>query len=119
MVEVIIAMLILTIGVLGLASTTGHIVRQISLGDLMTERSVAFQTIIDRLQSLPYDSVGSGADSVGARRLSEGSGSGLVRRIRDLASSERRRRIGPGRGKVRVRAGRVGRVPRLSPRSEA
>jgi Tfp pilus assembly protein PilV len=65
MVEVVIAMLILTIGVLGLASTTGHIVRQINLGDLMTERSVAFQTVIDRLQSLPYDSVGSGSDSVG------------------------------------------------------
>ena len=31
----------------------------------MTERSTAFQTIIDRLQSLPYDSVTSGTDSVG------------------------------------------------------
>ena len=36
-----------------------------TLADLMTERSVAFQTIIDRLQSLPYDNVGSGTDSVG------------------------------------------------------
>ena len=60
MIEVIVAMLILTVGVLGLAGTTAYIVRQVTLGDLMTERSAAFQTIIDRLQSLPYDSVTSG-----------------------------------------------------------
>ena len=65
LVEVIIAILILAFGVLGLAGTTAHITRQITLADLMTERSVAFQTIIDRLQSLPYDSVGTGQDSVG------------------------------------------------------
>ena len=64
-VEVVIAMLILTIGVVGMAGATGQIVRQVTLADLMTERSVAFQTIIDRLQSLPYDSVGAGSDSVG------------------------------------------------------
>lgn len=65
MVEVIIAIVILAIGVLGLGGTTAYIVRQTTLSDLMTERSAAFQTIIDRLQSLPYDSVGSGSDSVG------------------------------------------------------
>jgi Tfp pilus assembly protein PilV len=65
MVEVVIALVILAVGILGMAGSTAHIVRQITLADLMTERSVAFQTIIDRLQSLPYDSVGSGSDSVG------------------------------------------------------
>ena len=65
MVEVVIAMLILSIGVVGLAGATAQIVRQVTLADLMTERSVAFQTIIDRLQSLPYDSVNTGSDSVG------------------------------------------------------
>ena len=65
MVEVIIAMVILTGGVLVLGSSTAYIVRQITLSDLMTERAAAFQTIIDRLQSLPYNSVGSGSDSVG------------------------------------------------------
>lgn len=65
LVEVVIAVIILTIGVLGLAGTTAHIVRQITLSDLMTERSVAFQATIDRLQSLPFDSVTNGADSVG------------------------------------------------------
>lgn len=65
MVEVIIAIIILAIGVLGLAGSTAYIVRQITFSDLLTERSVAFQTVIDRLQAIPYDSVESGDDSVG------------------------------------------------------
>ena len=64
-VEVIIAMIILTIGVLGLAGTTAFFVNQVTQSDLMTERSTAFQTIVDRIQSMPYDSVTSGSDSVG------------------------------------------------------
>lgn len=64
-IEVIIAMVILTVGVLGLAGTTAFLVRQVTQADLMTERVAAFQTIIDRLQSLPYDSVTAGTDSVG------------------------------------------------------
>ena len=64
-IEVIIAMIILTVGVLGLAGTTAYFVRQTTLSDLMTERSTAFQTILDRLQSQPYDSVTSGTDTVG------------------------------------------------------
>jgi prepilin-type N-terminal cleavage/methylation domain-containing protein len=65
MVEVIIAMVILAIGVLGLAGTTAYIIRNVSYGDLMTERAAAFQTVVDRVQSLPFDQVGSGSDSVG------------------------------------------------------
>jgi len=64
-IEVIVAMIILTVGVLGLAGTTAYYVRQTTLADLMTERSTAFQTIVDRLQSQDYDSVTTGSDSVG------------------------------------------------------
>ncbi len=70
MVEVIIAMVILTIGVLGLAGMTGYIVRTSTLADLMTERAVAFQTVVDRLQSMDYDNVTSGSDSVGVFSVS-------------------------------------------------
>jgi prepilin-type N-terminal cleavage/methylation domain-containing protein len=70
MIEVIVAMMILTVGVLGLAGTTAYIVRQVTLGDLMTERSAAFQTIIDRLQSLPYAQVTSGNTTVGVFAIS-------------------------------------------------
>jgi prepilin-type N-terminal cleavage/methylation domain-containing protein len=64
MVEVVIAILLLSIGVLGLAGATGYLVQTVTLGDLMTERSAAFQTVIDRLQSLPYDNVTSGTTTV-------------------------------------------------------
>lgn len=64
-VEVIIAMIVLAVGVVGFAGTTGYIIRQITLADLMTERAAAFQTTIDRIQSLPYGNVAAGADSVG------------------------------------------------------
>jgi len=69
-IEVIIAMMILTIGVLGLAGTTAYFVRQVTQADLMTERVAAFQTIVDRMQSLPYDSITSGSDSVGIYAVS-------------------------------------------------
>lgn len=65
LVELVIAMIVLTVGVLGLAGTTAFVVRQVTLADLMTERAAAFQTTIDRIQSLPYDNVASGSDSVG------------------------------------------------------
>lgn len=65
MVEVIIAIMVLAIGVLGLAGTTAYIVRQITLADIMTERAVALQSVVERLNAAPFASVGSGSDSVG------------------------------------------------------
>ena len=65
MVEVIIAIIILAVGLLGMAGTTALVVRQISLAEVSTERSVALQTTLERLRALPFDSVVSGTDSVG------------------------------------------------------
>lgn len=93
MIEVIVAMMILTIGVLGLAGTTAYIIRQVTLGDLMTERSAAFQTIIDRLQSLPYDNVTSGADTIGVFAISwTSTNSGPQNKIVEMIT------VGPGLG---------------------
>ena len=64
LVEVIIAVVILAVGVLGLAGTTAYIVRQITLADLLTERAAARQTIVERLHAAQYPPA-SGADSVG------------------------------------------------------
>jgi hypothetical protein len=64
-VEVIVAMMVLAVGVLGLAGTTAHIVRQVTLADIMTERSAALQTALERVQSMDWDSVDAGSDSVG------------------------------------------------------
>lgn len=65
MVEVIVAIVILTVGVLGLAGTTGYIVRQVTLANVMTQRSVAQQTVIEKVQAMPFASLSSGTDSVG------------------------------------------------------
>jgi prepilin-type N-terminal cleavage/methylation domain-containing protein len=69
MVEIIVAIVVLAVGVLGLAGTTAFLIRNVTYADLMTERAAAFQTIVDRIQSLPFDSVGSGSDSVGIFRV--------------------------------------------------
>ncbi len=64
-VEVIVAMLILVVGVVGLAAGSAQIIRQITLADLESERSVAFQTVIEQLQASPYDNVANGTSTVG------------------------------------------------------
>lgn len=65
MVEVIIAITILTVGVLAMASTTAWVVRQTTFADLMTERAAAFQTVVDKLQAMPYTSVVDGTETIG------------------------------------------------------
>ena len=65
MVEVIIAIIILAFGLLGMAGTTALVVRQMTLADVTTERSVALQSTLERLRALPFDSVAAGADSIG------------------------------------------------------
>jgi len=64
-VEVIIAMIVLSLGVVALAGTTMLIVRQVTLANVMTQRSVALQSVIERLQATSFDNVGSGSDSSG------------------------------------------------------
>lgn len=70
MVEVIAAIVILTVGVLGLAGTTAYIVRQVTLANVMTERAVATQTVIEEIQSMAYASVTTGSDSIGKYTVS-------------------------------------------------
>lgn len=65
LVEVVIALLILSIGVLGLAGTTGRSLRATTLADLRSERSAALQSVIEQLRALPFDSVTAGTDTVG------------------------------------------------------
>ena len=65
LIEVILATLLLTVGVLGLASTTGFVVRSISLADLRTERAAALRSAVETVRAMPYDSVNSGLDSIG------------------------------------------------------
>lgn len=65
MVEVVVAIVVLAVGVLGLGGTTAYIIRQITLADVMTERAAALSSVIERVQAMDYDSVASGNDSIG------------------------------------------------------
>lgn len=65
LVEVIVAILILAVGLLGMAGTTAVIIRQVTMANLSTERSVALQSTLERLRAVPFDSVQVGSDSVG------------------------------------------------------
>lgn len=60
-----VALIILTVGVLGLAATTVWVVRQSTLAELTTERSAAVQTVVERLRASDYATLASGSDSVG------------------------------------------------------
>lgn len=66
MVEVIIALLILTVGILGLAATTAFVVRQVTMADVATERSMALQSAVEKLRRTPFDSVSAAADTTGS-----------------------------------------------------
>ena len=65
LVELVIALVILSVGILGLAGTTMYMIRQVTLAEVTTERANVYQQIIETVKSLPYDSISAGADSLG------------------------------------------------------
>jgi len=64
-VEVIVAIMILAFGVLGLAGTTGLVIRQVTLGQMATERAAALQSAIEQLRSTAWESIADGSATVG------------------------------------------------------
>ena len=65
LVELIVAMVILSVGVLGLAATTAAFALQVTLGDVKTERTAALQAVVEGLRAADYESVGSGSETSG------------------------------------------------------
>ena len=65
LVEVIMAMLLLSVGLLGMAATTTTLVHQTTVSGLKTHRVLAVQEGIEQLRASPYDSVSSGSISAG------------------------------------------------------
>lgn len=54
LVEVIIAMLILSVGVLAMGSSTGFILTQVRAAELRTERAVTVREAAERLRAVPW-----------------------------------------------------------------
>lgn len=63
--ELVIAVVILSLGVLGLAATTGVVIQTVTVADLQTERAAAAQYALERIRATPFDSIAAGADTVG------------------------------------------------------
>lgn len=66
LVEVVVAMVVLTVGSLGLAGTTLHVVREVAVGQVTTERATATESVLERVRSLPFDSVSPGSQTLGS-----------------------------------------------------
>ncbi len=66
LVELIVAVVVLAVGVLGFAGTTTYLNRQATIADLRAERARATTDVLERLRTLPFDSLVAGTDSIGA-----------------------------------------------------
>ncbi|MEZ4414658.1 MAG: prepilin-type N-terminal cleavage/methylation domain-containing protein [Gemmatimonadota bacterium] len=65
LVELIVAVVILAVGILGFLGTQTLLVRQGTDADLRTERAAARQSVAERLAAVPYDSILDGSSTVG------------------------------------------------------
>jgi prepilin-type N-terminal cleavage/methylation domain-containing protein len=65
LVELIVAVVILSVGVLSMAGTSTWVARQITLARLSTERAVARQSAIETIRAMPFASAVGGAGTFG------------------------------------------------------
>ncbi len=70
LVEVVFAVLILSVGLLGMAATTTTLVHQANISELRTQRALAMQQGVERVRAFLYDSLSSGSDSSGVFEVS-------------------------------------------------
>ena len=59
------ALIVLAFGVVGLATTTLFITRQLTLAEVTTARSAATRSVMERIRATPYGLMGSGGDTIG------------------------------------------------------
>jgi prepilin-type N-terminal cleavage/methylation domain-containing protein len=65
LVELIMALLVLALGVLGLSTSTLLVTRQLTLAEITTFRAAAVQSTLERIRATPFDSLSMGSDSIG------------------------------------------------------
>jgi prepilin-type N-terminal cleavage/methylation domain-containing protein len=65
LVELIMALFVLAFGVVGLATTTLFITRQLTLAEVTTARVAAIQSVMEAIRATPYDSIRAGGDTIG------------------------------------------------------
>lgn len=65
LIEVIVAIVILAVGLMGLAGATTYIVRQVLVSELRTERMLAVQSAIERIRAAGHGELLAGSDTTG------------------------------------------------------
>jgi len=70
LVEILVAMVILTIGLLGLAAGTGWMIRAVDLARLETVRTAAMQSVIEEMRAIPLAALQDGSRTVGEHSVS-------------------------------------------------
>jgi len=70
LVEVVVAMLVLTVGLLGLAAGTGWMIGSVERARIETARSAALQTAIEQMKATPFTQITSGEVDDGPFTLS-------------------------------------------------
>jgi len=65
LIELLVAIVLFSVGLLGLAGVMAFSVQSVTMADLESKRAVALQTVLEDLRSQPLDSVKAGSDSVG------------------------------------------------------
>jgi Tfp pilus assembly protein PilV len=68
-VEVVVALLVLTVGLLGLAAGTGWVIRSVEVARIETARSAALQSGVERVRATDFDELATGSESVGAYQV--------------------------------------------------
>ena len=61
LVELMVALVILSVGMLALAATTGYLITQVQVSNLRTERATAVQQVVEELRATPFDNIASRA----------------------------------------------------------
>jgi Tfp pilus assembly protein PilV len=66
LIEVVMSVMILTYGVLGMAGTTLHLVRQVQIAEMDTDRAAVMQSVVERVHAESFDTYRTSSDTTGA-----------------------------------------------------
>lgn len=65
LIEVIVALMVLSIGILGMAAGAGWMVRVAHYGELETRRSTALQSAVESVRAQPFDQIATNSEDFG------------------------------------------------------
>jgi len=66
LIELLVAVLVLSVGILGMAAGTGFILRMVEISRLDTQRAIALQGAIERVKTVPLSDLRAGSATQGA-----------------------------------------------------